>query len=425
MNWIALIVVLFLFAGLHYLNKKGVSFLGRVLLATVLGGIVGLIFKDNTEYVYPIGRIYANLLRAVVTPLLLFSIIKTVISLKDIESLSSIGGRAIGALCMHNIFGSIIAILLSLAFGIGKNAHIEIPANAEINEVPAFTDTIISFFPSNIVAHMAENQVLPVIVFAGLVGVAALLVTDKESIQPFVNFIDAADRVMFQFVGLITKFTPYAVLALITNRIGTMDMASMQSLLIVLLVVFIATLFHSIISTSVINALLAKLNPMPFLKKFFPAWLIGFSTQSSTGAIPANVEAQVKMGVSENVATFAASIGSTFGMPGCAAIWPSIIVIFTINAMNIQYTLLDYAMLVLVCLLVSAGTAGVPGVATIVATSVMTAMGLPVEMVILMTPISAIADMGRTATNVEAAGSAGLIVAAQTDNLNKELYYAN
>ena len=204
-----------------------------------------------------------------------------------------------------------------------------------------------------------------------------------------------------------------AVLSLIANRIGTMDVESMQSLLIVLITAFVATFFHSFVTTAGINAVLGRVNPLPFLKKFMPAWLIGFSTQSSTGAIPANVEAQTKMGVPDSVASFAASIGSTFG-----------IVMFTINAMNINYGITDYLQLIIICLLVSAGTAGVPGVATIVATSVMTALGLPVEMVILMTPISAIVDMGRTATNVKAAGSAGLVVAAQTDALDKELYYA-
>lgn len=424
MNWLALLSVFVIFGLLHYMNKKGVSFLVRVLTATFLGGVIGLIFAGHTEYVQPIGRIYANLLRAVVTPLLLFSVIKTVVSLNDLESLSSIGGRTMAALSVHNVLGTIGAIVFALLFNIGSGANVTIPTDAEIAEVPAFTDTIISFFPSNFIGHMAENQVLPVIVFAALIGVAILLVDDRESVAPFVSFIEAGDKVMFQLVSIVTKFTPYAVLSLIANRIGTMDVESMQSLLIVLVTAFVATFFHSFVTTTGINAVLGKVNPLPFLKKFMPAWLIGFSTQSSTGAIPANVEAQTKMGVPDSVASFAASIGSTFGMPGCAAIWPTIIVMFTVNAMNINYGITDYLQLILICLLVSAGTAGVPGVATIVATSVMTALGLPVEMVILMTPISAIVDMGRTATNVKAAGSAGLVVAAQTDALDKDLYYA-
>lgn len=424
MNWLALLAVVIIFGLLHYMNKKGVSFLVRVLTATFLGGAIGLIFAGHTEYVQPIGRIYANLLKAVVTPLLFFSVIKTVVSLNDLESLSSIGGRTMVALSVHNVLGTIGAIVFALLFNIGAGADVAIPADAEIAEVPAFTDTIISFFPSNFISHMAENQVLPVIVFAALIGVAVLLVKDRESVQPFVSFIEAGDKVMFQLVSIVTKFTPYAVLSLIANRIGTMDVESMQSLLIVLITAFVATFFHSFVTTAGINAVLGRVNPLPFLKKFMPAWLIGFSTQSSTGAIPANVEAQTKMGVPDSVASFAASIGSTFGMPGCAAIWPTLIVMFTINAMNINYGITDYLQLIIICLLVSAGTAGVPGVATIVATSVMTALGLPVEMVILMTPISAIVDMGRTATNVKAAGSAGLVVAAQTDALDKELYYA-
>lgn len=424
MNWLALIVILLLFVVLYQMNKRGVSFLVRVLTATVMAVILGLVFAGNTEYIRPFGRIYVNLLTAMVTPLLFFSIISTVVSLNDLKSLSSIGGRAIGALSVHNILGSLIAIAIGLLFGLGRGESVTFPVNAEIREVPSFTDTIISFFPSNIISHMAENQVLPVIIFAALVGVAILQYRNREEIQPIIDVVDAGNKIMFRLISMITKLTPYAVLALITTRVGTMDLASAGSLLMVLLAVYIAALFHSLVSTSFIIGVLGRLNPMPFLRKFASVWFIGFSTQSSTGAIPANVEAQKKMGVSENVATFAASIGSTFGMPGCAAIWPALIVVYTVNAMGIDYTILDYIILILINLLVSAGTAGVPGIATIVATSVMTAVGLPVEMVILMTPISAVADMARTATNVEAAGSTGLVVASQTDQLDLDLYHS-
>ena len=136
MNWLALLSVFVIFGLLHCMNKKGVSFLVRVLTATFLGGVIGLIFAGHTEYVQPIGRIYANLLRAVVTPLLLFSVIKTVVSLNDLESLSSIGGRTMAALSVHNVLGTIGSIVFSLLFNIGSGANVTIPTDAEIAEVP-------------------------------------------------------------------------------------------------------------------------------------------------------------------------------------------------------------------------------------------------------------------------------------------------
>ena len=165
-------------------------------------------------------------------------------------------------------------------------------------------------------------------------------------------------------------------------------------------------------------ALIGKLNPMTFQRKFFPAWLIGFTTQSSLGSLPANIKAQEDMGTPTDMASFAASIGTTFGMPGCAAVWPVLLAIFTINALQLDFSLTQYVTMVGVCVLVSAGTVGVPGAGTIQATALFAAMGLPVEMILVLSPIAGVADMARTSTNVHAAGSTGVMVAALEKKLN-------
>ena len=154
--------------------------------------------------------------------------------------------------------------------------------------------------------------------------------------------------------------------------------------------------------------------------------MIGFTTQSSMGAIPANVEnLRAEQGVAEEIASFTAPLGATMGMPGCAGFWPVINAIFVANIMGLAWGPADYARLVLVALLVSLGTVGVPGTATITTTALFAAMGLPLEMVVLLAPISSLADMGRTATNVTAANSAGLIVAASENKLNREVFNRN
>lgn len=129
-----------------------------------------------------------------------------------------------------------------------------------------------------------------------------------------------------------------------------------------------------------------------------------------------------KMGVPEKVGSFVASIGTTVGMPGCAAIWPVLLALFTVNTLGIQYTLVDYLILILVALAVSLGTVGVPGTATITATALFATIGLPIEMIILMEPISAIADMMRTSTNVTSAGASAVVVAKLEGVLDEELY---
>ncbi len=419
---LALAVALIGFGFIYYLNKRGQSFLVRVLAAAAIGLVIGLIFSGHTTPLAAIGQIYVNLLLAFVVPLLLFSIIKTIISLEDLSTLRSIGAKTIGVLSIHNVLGSVIAIIVATLLGVGVNSHISVPSNAETTEVPSFLEAIVAFFPRNIIDEAANNRIIPVIIFALFIGIAILIYQDKKQIQPFIDFIEAGHHVMFSVIGMVVKFTPYAVLALIADKVGEMDLASLGSLLVVLGAVYLATLFHSFITTPAMIAGLARVNPFHFLKKFLPVWILAFSTQSSVGSISANVDAQKRMGVPERIASFAASIGTTFGMPGCAAIWPVILAIFTVNTLGLDFGLVNYLYMIVVALLVSVGTVGVPGTATITATALFAALGLPVEMIIVMTPISAIADMSRTATNVQAGGSSGVIVAAWENDLDLHAY---
>ncbi len=425
MSLLAVVVVLLLYVVLYKMQQKGLSLMVRVLTATALGAIVGLVFMGHTDYVVIFGRVYANLLQAFVIPLLLFSIISTVMSLNDMKTLGSMGGKTIGVLSLHNILGSVIAIIVAVLMGLGANSDIQMNSTEELAEVPAFSEVIISFFPKNIVDHMANNKIVPIVIFAIFIGVVLLNYSDKKEIKPFTDFIEAGNKVMSRLIGMIVKFTPYAVLSLLANQVATLDLSFVTSLLVLLLAVYIACLFHTFITSSAMVGLLGRANPFTFQRKFFPAWLIGFTTQSSIGTIPANIKAQKDMGVPEQIASFSSSIGTTFGMPGCASIWPVLLAMFTIRALGIDFTMGQYLMMIGTALLVSIGTVGVPGTGTIQATALFAAIGLPVEMILVLSPIAGMADMARTSTNVHAAGSTGVMVAAMEGDLDRDQYQSH
>ncbi|NMB15382.1 MAG: dicarboxylate/amino acid:cation symporter [Gallicola sp.] len=420
---LALIVTVVLFFVLRKLQKKEVPFTYRILLATALGIGVGILFRGNTEYVKGIGTIYVNLLKAIVVPLLLFSIIATVLSLENINRLKTIGAKTIGFLSLQNVLASILAITVALILRLGTSSDLGIPVAEETREVPTLVDTFIGFFPSNIVESAMNNQILPIIIFALLIGLAIISYKgDKIKIEPFVKFIQAGNEVIFSLIGIITNFTQYAVLALIAGAVNNLDLSAVGPVLLVLLGVYIAGIIHSNITAPLVVGLVAKVSPITFIRKFFPVQSVAFSTQSSVGTIPVHVKTLEKMGVPEKVGSFVASIGTTVGMPGCAAIWPVLLALFTVNTLGIQYTLVDYLILILVALAVSLGTVGVPGTATITATALFATIGLPIEMIILMEPISAIADMMRTSTNVTSAGASAVVVAKLEGVLDEELY---
>ena len=174
---------------------------------------------------------------------------------------------------------------------------------------------------------------------------------------------------------------------------------------------------------SILIAAIGKLNPITFLKKIAPAGIVAFTSQSSVGTLPVTVsKLKEDLGVDGDVATFTAGLGANLGMPGCAGIWPVLLAVFTINQQGISYSAGQYVLLIALTLLVSIGTVGVPGTATITATALFTAAGLPVELIVLFSPISSIVDMARTATNVVGAATATVLTAETEGLLNHEVY---
>ena len=426
MQFVAVLVTLVLFYVLYQMKKRGISFGGRVITGTIVGLILGFIFKDNTEYVSVFGSIYVNLLYAMVIPLLLTTIIRTMLNTGSLTKLRSVGLKSIGILSLHNVMGSIVGLILAVAFKIGQGVHFDVPVDSEVKEVPTVSETITNFFPSNIVSNAAEGQVVPIIIFSVLVGVATLKLIEsgkEESVRPFAEFINSFAEVIFKLTSMITSLTPYAVLALMTNAVGRVDSTAIAPFILILVLNYVASVIHTFLGTGILVSSFAKVNPIAYFKKVWPVTMIGFTTQSSMGSIPANVENLTeKQGVAEEIASFTAPLGATMGMPGCAGFWPVMNAIFVANMMGLGWGAGDYVKLVLIALLVSLGTVGVPGTATITTTALFAAMGLPLEMVVLLAPISTLADMGRTATNVTAANSSALIVAASEDKLNREVF---
>lgn len=426
MKFLALIIGLGLFYGLSFMKKKGISFGTRVISGAILGVILGFFFKESTEYIGVFGRIYANLLFALVVPILLASVIKIVVSTENLTNLRKMGLKTVGVLSLHNVLGSLIGVVLAVLFRIGKGANIPIETSSEVKEVPGFAEAFVNFFPKNIVQDAAEGSVIPIIVFAVLIGLAILQLIERgkeKEVKPFVDFIESFSEIIFRLIGFVTDFTPYAVLSLLASSIGRIDYSTIKPLLFILLLTYVASAFHSYITTGALVGILGRLNPFKFFKKNWPVQAIGFTTQSSVGSIGANIENLTEnMGVSEKIASFVAPMGATMGMPGCAGFWPVMSALLTVNVLGISYSASNYIMLIFVALLVSLGTVGVPGTATITTTAVFAAMGLPIEMVVILSPISSLADMGRTATNVTAAASSALIVASSEGEIDREVY---
>ena len=260
-----------------------------------------------------------------------------------------------------------------------------------------------------------------------LVAVAYVFVAhdNKEKVKPFKNLVEALKEIIFKILDWVIELTPYAVLTLVATSVGNGINSSgmIWSLVMLLIVCFIAFIIDSYLINAVLLKVFAKVNPIKFFKKILPAQIVAFSTQSSAGTLPVATEILTdKIGVSGKVANVTTPLGTTIGMPGCAGIWPILVSLYGIYGLGINFSLTDYITLVVVALFVSFGTAGVPGTATVTTASVLTVMGLPLELIVLTIPISALADTGRTATNITGAMVSATIVARQEDSLDDEIF---
>lgn len=420
----ALIVAILLIGFLIFLSRKKVDFGLRTIIALVFGVILGIIFSGHTTYIKPIGTVYANLISAFVVPLLLFSVISSVTNLENINKLKTIGLKSASLLIFTTFIASIITIVVSLFLKVGKGASITLPTDYVAKEVPNISQVVIDLFPKNFFNQASTNAIVPIIIFSLLVGIAvvSLSTKDPQGVKPFKDFIDSASKVINTVISYIIEFTPYAVLSLVANAVSNNGADKLLPLIFVLLVAYLLCFIQTFGVNSVLVGLFAKLNPIKFFKHIWPAQVIAFTTQSSIGTIPATDKCLRKAGVSESITSFVVPLGANVGMPGCAGIWPALLAVFAINGLNIEYSIGQYIFLVLITTLVSIGTVGVPGTSTITATAVFAAAGLPIEIIVILAPISSIVDMARTATNVSAAAASALIIAKNENELDLEKY---
>lgn len=411
---LALLFTLISYFLLFKMEKKKINFGIRTLLAFGIGIVIGLIFKGHTDYVSIFGQIFTRLINLVVAPLIFFSIIANVLNIEHINRLKSLGGRSVFWLLLNTLFASTITVFVVQFLKLGQGFNLTVPGGFEAREVPPFMDTLVNFVPKNFFEHMGNNQIIPVIVFSIMIGIALLKLSEKENkyLPELSRFFQGMNDLIFEMVKSIIKLTPYAVLSYIASAITRDFSQDLSTFVVVILVAYGIAMFQAFIVHGSIIAVVTRRSPLKFFKAIWPAQVVAFSSQSSIGTVPVTIKALVEdLKVDKDVAAFVAGLGSNIGMPACAGMWPTLLALFSINALNIPFAPSQYIILIAYTLVVALGTAGVPGTATITATAVLAAMGLPIETVLIMAPISSLVDMGRTMTNVTGAATAAYVVA--------------
>ncbi|MDA7726928.1 L-cystine transporter [Pseudomonadales bacterium] len=421
--------------GLMHLASRGFSLSQRVLASLVLGALLGLVFqmvygadpvaiKETLAWSNIVGSGYVSLLKMIIMPLILISMIAAVVKMDEISTLGKIGGTVVAILIGTTIISAVVGIAVANVFGLSAdgltNGAREL-ARAEVLQSRqgvvtdlSFPKIILSFIPQNIFSDLAgarPTSIIAVVIFGILTGIAGLHVTRDEPEQgrKFREFMETAQSVVMKLVRLVINLTPYGVLSLMTKVTAGSSGSDILDLLsfIVASYVAIALMFvaHGLLLTGF------GINTLTYFKRVWPVLTFAFTSRSSAATIPLNVETQIRdLKIHPTIANFSATFGATIGQNGCAGIYPAMLATMIAPTMGIDP--LDPTFMVTlvgVVAISSFGIAGIGGGATFAALMVLPAMGLPVVLVALLISIEPLIDMARTALNVNGAMTAGSI----------------
>ncbi len=388
---------------------KKVNLLTQISIAFVLAVILGLIFGESISVIQPLGDLFLRLIKFVIVPLILSSLIIGVASTGDPKELGRIGSKTI----VYYLLTTAVAIIVGLAFAFmispGKGLDIDVATSeVEVNETEGVVQTLLNIVPENPFEAFTEGNILQIIFFAIFIGLAITLVGKKA--DPVYHFFDGLAEVMYKITGIIMQFAPIGILGLVAPIVGEYGPSVLLPLLKVIIAVALACVAHAVIVYGVAVKSFANMSPLKFFKGIAPAAVVAFSTASSAGTLPMTLKnTQENLGVSKKISSFVLPLGATINMDG-TAIYQGVAVVFIAQFYGLELGLVELGTVVLTTVLASIGTAGVPGAGMIMLAMVLSSIGMPLEGVALIAGIDRILDMFRTTVNIVGDASAAVVV---------------
>ena len=392
-------------------KKKHMSLAMQIFVATLLAIFAGVLLQSQADFannfIKPFGTIFLNLVKFIVVPIVLFSIMCGIISMSDIRKVGVIGLKTVVFYLCTTAFAVTIGLiggnLFKGMFPVVATTDLAYEASASTS----FMDTLVNIFPSNFFKPLVEGNMLQVIVMAILMGFSIILVGEKN-VRVVAAFNDLND-IFMKCMELILKLSPIGVFCLLCPIIATNGPAIIGALAMVLLTAYICYIVHAAVVYSLTVKTMGGMSPVKFFKGMMPAIMFAFSSASSVGTLPINLDCTQKLGAKKEVASFVLPLGATINMDG-TAIYQGVCAIFIASCYGIQLTLPQMLTIVLTATLASIGTAGVPGAGMVMLAMVLTSVGLPVDGIALVAGVDRIFDMGRTTVNITGDAACAIVV---------------
>ncbi len=396
--------------------KKKLSLPVQIAIALLLGIVVGLIclFIEGgpdftTNWLKPFGDIFVNLLKFIVVPVVLFSMIDGILSMDNMKKVGSVGVKTVCFFLITTAIACVIGLVCANVFdGMGLFPHLSVEAaEYEAKEFGGVMATVVAIFPTNMWQSFSAANMLQVIVIALFFGGAIMAAGEKGKLcrDIVTSFYSVIERLMMFVISL----APIGVFTYMAWVVATQGPEILGSLALVLLCAYIGYVIHALVVYSAAASAIAKVNPAKFFKGAFAAMMFAFTSTSSAATLPVSKECAHELGADDEVAAFVLPLGSTINMDG-TAIYQCVATVFIASCANMQLTIGQMVIVVLTATLASIGTAGVSGAGMIMLAMVLETLGIPVAYIGLIVAVDRLFDMGRTCLNVTGDISCSLCV---------------
>ncbi|ACB85965.1 dicarboxylate/amino acid:cation symporter [Natranaerobius thermophilus] len=402
-----------------------IPFIQRMGVAFVLGIIVGLIVGEPIKVIEPLGDLFLRLLMMVVIPIIVFTLITAMKKLTP-SQLGRVGGQTVGIYILTTIVAIIIGLTMANLFNPGLGLELPGEYDMDPEEAPSMIDVFLNLFPENVVEAMAEAEVLQVLIFAIIFGIALAFVREssdneevKNGVDIIFNITETASEAMFKIVRGVMEYGVIGVFALLAVTFGEAGPEALVEFGLVILTFVLAVGIHMLIIYGVIlNGVILRKSPLRFIKGTKEILLTAFATRSSAGVLPISMRtANENLKIDEKIYSFTLPLGATINMDG-TAMYQGVAAIFAANLVGESLTLVEQITIVTTTVLASIGTAGVPGSGMIMLSMVLTQLGLPLGVVAFVAGVDPILDAFRTMNNVAGDLSVTSVVAKYNDGID-------
>ena len=383
----------------------------QIFIAIIAGGVVGLILGPNAEHIKIVGDIFIRLLKMIIIPLILASMVTGIISIGSGRNLARISFRT----AAYYVITTLLAVTVGLVLvnlikpGLGVQLTPDQTYTPEEHVPPSVSSIFYDIVPENLFAAMANDKILAVIFFSLLLGFAISHAGQKG--KSLADISEAFNEIMLKITNWIMALAPFGVFALMAYTTGIMGLSVLKPLALYMLTVLIGLLIHAALTLPLLLTLFGRYSPLRLIQRMFSAVATAFSTASSAATLPITLDCLEKnVGVSKKVASFVLPIGATINMDG-TALYEAVAAMFIAQAYGITMTLPHQIIIMLTATLASIGAAAIPGAGLVTLVVVLKAVGLPLEGIAIILAVDRILDMSRTAVNVWGDTCGAVIVA--------------